>query len=183
VRAALASVDAELAGLSAARRDWLRPSLVVDFDRTTQIFPGGVALTDREVGAGLSFALPVLDRGAEARAVGLAATWQAEARLEVVRADVRSELVQARVAWVAAVDGLAAHAETPEVLARDEALTADALATGEIDATERAVLIRRLIEAGRSYDGAVREVRVRAPRGSGHPVGGRVSRSCNRSWW
>lgn len=169
VRAARSGVDRERAARVVARRGWMDPTLSVDLERARFEVPAGSfprspsltgAWTDTEIGATLSASLPLFDREAEARGRAEAATWAAEAQLVVVRADVRAELQAAKARWEAAASALAAWSGTPAVLDRDAALLDQALATGEIGTTERVVMVRRLVDTGRAYDGSVRDLRL-----------------------
>ena len=170
------STEAEL---RAARREldtymrliWPIPTLGVDYayrrrDIAVGSFsgPGASALSanwvDNEVGFSLTLPLPLFDRQTQGRAKASARIFAAEARLASVRADVRAQLATAWSSLTAASGAFDALAGTSAIIERQFTLLDRALRAGVLDAVARTLAIRRLEDAGRRWDIAIREVRV-----------------------
>jgi cobalt-zinc-cadmium efflux system outer membrane protein len=115
---------------------------------------------DSELAFNVTVPLPLFNRQLEPRARATGRVLIAEATLRRVRADVTAEL---RAAWeaLAAASGALRHvSETPAILSRDVAFVEQAVRAGLVDATTRVTTLRRLEEAGRRLDLAVRDVRL-----------------------
>ncbi len=113
-----------------------------------------------EMGFSLSVPLPLFDGSREPRARALSLSYAASARIATVRADVRSELEQAWSVYRAAAEAHEAVAPSAAILDRDFGLLEQAVRSGTMDAVVRATSLRRLEDAGRRLDVAVRDVRV-----------------------
>jgi hypothetical protein len=84
----------------------------------------------------------------------------ADAALRRVRADARAELRSTWDAVVSAARAVQSVAATPAILNRDTGFIEQAVRAGQFDATTRAIALRRLEDAGRRLDVAVRELRA-----------------------
>jgi len=173
VRAANAEIDAAKAEQQMfARLGLPSPTLGVaygfqQFEIPTGSFTGspgaaGLAATwpDRELTFSVNVAVPVFDRQREPRARASGRVLAAEAALQVARADVRRELEVSWAALQTATRALAIAAGTSTVLARDEGFVEQAVRAGAFDSTQRTQALRRLEEAGRLADTAIRDLRA-----------------------
>jgi outer membrane protein TolC len=104
--------------------------------------------------------LPLFNRQLESRARATGRLLIAEATVRRVRADVTMELRSAWDALVAAASALQHVSATPAILSRDVEFVEQAVGAGLFDATTRVMTLRRLEEAGRRLDLAVRDWRV-----------------------
>jgi len=104
--------------------------------------------------------LPLFNRQLESRARATGRMLIAEATLRRVRADVTAELRSAWDAWVAAASALQGVSATPVIVSRDMEFVEQAVRAGLFDAATRIITLRRLEEAGRRLDLAVRDVRI-----------------------
>jgi hypothetical protein len=118
------------------------------------------AWSDRELIFNVSVPLPVFDRQQEPRARATGRVLAAEARLRISQADVRSELEAASVSVQGAARAAQAVAGTPDLIARDAGFVEQAVRAGAFDAVTRSLALRRLEDAGRRVDTAVREYRA-----------------------
>ncbi len=78
----------------------------------------------------------------------------------MTRADARSELESSWAALQAATRALTIAVATPRLIDRDMAFVEQAVRAGAFDAVQRTQALRRLEEAGRLSDAAVRDVRA-----------------------
>jgi len=108
----------------------------------------------------LTVPLPLFNRQLEPRARATGRMLAAEATLRRVRADAGAELRSAWEALVAAASVLQTVSATPAILSRDVDFVEQAVRAGFFDATTRVITLRRLEEAGRRLDLAVRDVRI-----------------------
>ncbi len=113
-----------------------------------------------EMGFTLSVPMPFFDGYREPRARALSLSYAAPARVATVRADVRSELEQAWSVYGSASGAHEAVAPGAAILERDFGLLEQAVRAGTMDAVVRANSLRRLEDAGRRVDLAVRDMRV-----------------------
>jgi outer membrane protein TolC len=120
----------------------------------------GASWPDRELTFNVSLPLPFFDRQQEPRARATGRILTAEARLRSTRADVRTELTSAWAAFDAATRALAAVASMPATIDRDVSFVEQAVRAGAFDAVQRTQALRRLVEAGRSADTAIRDFRT-----------------------
>lgn len=104
--------------------------------------------------------LPLFNRQLEPRARATGRLLAAEPALRRVRADVNAELGSAWDALVAAARALQSVLATSAILSRDVDFVEQAVRAGLFDATTRVVTLRRLEEAGRRLDLAMRDLRV-----------------------
>jgi outer membrane protein TolC len=104
--------------------------------------------------------LSLFNRQLELRARATGRLLAAEAALRHVRADASVELRSAWDALVTAARALQSVSATPVILNRDVEFMEQAVRAGLFDATTRVVTLRRLEEAGRRLDVAVRDLRV-----------------------
>jgi len=116
--------------------------------------------TDREVVVSVSVPIPLFDRQRQPRAQATARAGAAEARLQMARGDVLAELEMAWAAYDAMARALKAVANMPATVERDAGFIEQAVRAGAFDAVTRALHLRRLEEAGRVADTAVRDYRV-----------------------
>jgi outer membrane protein, heavy metal efflux system len=114
---------------------------------------------DTELLFSVSVPVPLFDRQREPRARVTGRIHLAEARLRAARADVRTELESAWALLQAASRGYQRVAATPEILDRNAQFIEQAVRAGEFDATTRTQALRRLEEAGRRVDTAIRDLR------------------------
>jgi len=148
------------------------PTLGVDYGKSRRDIPAGsfsgargvedlrANWTDAELGFSVTVPLPLFDRQTQPRAKASARMLTAAAQLDAARADVRAELGASWAMLQAAANALDAVAQTPTVIDRDFTLLEKALRAGEIDAVARAQSLRRLQDAGQSFDTAVYGFRV-----------------------
>jgi outer membrane protein TolC len=115
---------------------------------------------DSELVFNVTVPLPLFNRQLESRARATGRMLIAEAALRRVRADVTTELRSAWEALVAASSALQRVSATPAILRRDVEFVEQAVRAGLFDATTRVITLRRLEEAGRRLDLAVRDVRI-----------------------
>ena len=116
--------------------------------------------TDAELVFSVSFPVPLFSRQREPRARATARILIAEARLRAARADVRSELDATWAALQTATRAFQRVADTTTVVDRDAIFVEQAVRAGQFDAVTRTLALRRLEDAGRRIDGAVRDLRV-----------------------
>lgn len=176
VRAAQAALRAaRLELVTYERLAWPQPALKLSFAQEHHEIPAGSflrrgqpglsALWDEQaLGLSLSLPLPLFDRQKDARARTRARLAQLELHLQSVRLDVRTELDGAQAALRTATETLAALRPTHEIIERELRLLEKAVQAGALDAVARSLVMRRLEEAGRRADAAVREVRVQRAR-------------------
>jgi outer membrane protein TolC len=148
------------------------PTLGVDYSTSRRDIPAGsfsgssgvedlsANWTDAELGFSVTVPLPLFDRQTQPRAKASARMFAATAQLDAARADVRAELGASWATLQAAANALDAVAQTPTVIERDFTLLEQALRAGEIDAVARAQSLRRLQDAGQSFDTVVYGLRV-----------------------
>ena len=115
--------------------------------------------TDSDLLFSVSVPLPLFNRQREPQARATARILTAEARLRVARADVRSEW-NCAVAFQTAARSLQTVAGTSAIVDRDATFVEQAVRAGQFDATTRALSLRRLEDAGRRIDEAVRNLRA-----------------------
>jgi outer membrane protein, heavy metal efflux system len=115
---------------------------------------------DSELVFNVTVPLPLFNRQLEPGARATGRTLIAEATLQRVRADVRAELRSAWDALMTAARALQSVSATPAILNRNVDLVEQAVRAGFFDATTRVIALRRLEEAGRRLDVAVRDFRV-----------------------
>jgi cobalt-zinc-cadmium efflux system outer membrane protein len=115
---------------------------------------------DSELVFNVTVPLPLFNRQLESRARATGRVLIAEATLRRVRADVAAELRSAWDALVAASSALQRVSATPVILSRDVEFVEQAVRAGLFDATTRVTMLRRLEEAGRRLDFAVRDMRI-----------------------
>ena len=129
---------------------------------TGTLVAGGLTAnwTDSDLLFSVSVPLPLFNRQREPRARAAARILTAEARLRAARADVRSELETTWAAVQAAARTLQAVIGTSAIVDRDATFVEQAVRAGQFDATTRALSLRRLEEAGRRIDEAVRDLRA-----------------------
>ena len=173
-RVRAADADARSRSLAVEMYDRLMiptPTLGVDVGWRRRDIPGGAfqgpaspglsALwSEWEMGFSLSVPLPLFDGSREPRARALSLSYVSSARVATVRADVRSELEQAWSVYKAAAEAHQALVPSAAIIDRDFGLLEQAVRTGAMDAVARATSLRRLEDAGRRLDVAVRDVRV-----------------------
>ena len=129
---------------------------------TGSLAAGGLTAnwTDSDLLFSVSVPLPLFNRQREPQARATARILTAEARLRAVRADVRSELETTWFAFQTAARSLQTVAGTSVVVDRDATFVEQAVRAGQFDATTRALSLRRLEDAGRRIDEAVRNLRA-----------------------
>ncbi len=129
---------------------------------TGSLVAGGLTAnwTDSELLFSVSLPVPLFNRQREPQARATARILTAEARLRAVRADVRSELDATWVAFQTAARSLQTVAGTSVIVDRDATFVEQAVRAGQFDATTRALSLRRLEDAGRRIDEAVRNLRA-----------------------
>lgn len=115
---------------------------------------------DRDLVFSVSLPIPLFDRQLQPRAQATSRLLAAEARLRTTRADVGTELESTWLAYEAAARVLRAVADTPTVIERDAGFVEQAVRAGAFDALTRTVNLRRLEDAGRRVDTAVRDYRA-----------------------
>ena len=115
---------------------------------------------DRDLVFNVSLPIPLFDRQVEPRARATGRLLTAEARARTARADVRTELESAWAAFDAATRALQAVADTPTLIDRDAGFVEQAVRAGAFDAVTRSLALRRLDDAGRRVDTAVRDLRA-----------------------
>lgn len=173
VRAAVAEVDAAQFERQMVERLIAPPlSAGADYGRQTRDIPAGSFVgapfagpltanwTDAELAFNVSIGLPLFNRQREPRARATGRILAAEAALRRARADVRSELDSSWAALQAASRALQRVAATPAIIDRDVNFVEQAVTAGAFDALMRTQELRRLQEAGRRVDTAVRDLRA-----------------------
>jgi hypothetical protein len=115
---------------------------------------------DRDLVFTVSLPVPLFDRELEPRARAAGRRLTAEARLRTARANVRMELEATWGVWESTARALRAVADMPAVIERDLGFIEQAVRAGAFDAATRSVMLRRLEDAGRRVDAAVRDFRV-----------------------
>jgi len=118
------------------------------------------AWPDRELTFNVSLPLPFFDRQQEPRAKATGRILTADAKLQSARADVRAELASAWADLQAASRALEAVASMPATIDRDVSFVEQAVRAGAFDAVQRTQALRRLVEAGRIADTALRDFRA-----------------------
>lgn len=116
--------------------------------------------TDADLVFSVGVPVPLFNRQREPRARATARMLTAEARLRAARADVRSELDAAWAALQTAARAFQRVADTATVVDRDATFIEQAVRAGQFDAVTRALALRRLEDAGRRIDAAVRDLRA-----------------------
>ena len=116
--------------------------------------------TDSDLVFSVSVPVPMFNRQREPRARATARILTAEARVRAARADVRNEMETAWVAFQTAARALETVTGTSAIVDRDASFIEQAVRAGQFDATTRALALRRIEEAGRRLDAAVRDVRA-----------------------
>lgn len=173
VRAAMSEVDAARLERETFERLTRGPvTLGLDYGRERRDIPAGSfsgapfasGLTanwaDSDLVFNVTVPLPFSNRQLEPRARATGRMLAAEAALRRVRADVNAELQSARDAFVAAARVVQTVAATPGILNRDAGFIEQAVRAGQFDATTRVIALRRLEDAGRRLDVAVRDLRA-----------------------
>lgn len=126
--------------------------------------PGASGLSavwpDAEVAFTVGLPLPLFDLKQPERAQATARIVSAEARLAVLRADLREQLETAWVSWMAMTQSYGRLARTPEIIDREFDLLDKALRAGALDAVSRALALRRLQDAALRVDNARHDLRV-----------------------
>ena len=125
-------------------------------------FAGGLTAnwTDSDLVFNVTVPLPLFNPQLEPRARATGRMLAAEAALRRVRADVSAELRSAWDRFVAAARAVQNVAATPAILNRDAGFIEQAVRAGQFDATTRVIALRRLEDAGRRLDVAVRDLRA-----------------------
>lgn len=173
VRAALAELDAAKFERQMFER-LITPALTLGMDygrQTLEIpvgsfvgtpFAGALAAnwTDHELVFNIGVGLPLFNRQREPRARATGRFLTAEAKLRTARADVRSELESTWAALQAAGRALQRVATTAAIIDRDVTFVEQAVTAGAFDTVTRTQQLRRLQEAGRRVDTAVRDLRA-----------------------
>jgi cobalt-zinc-cadmium efflux system outer membrane protein len=118
------------------------------------------AWPDRDLTFSVNMPVPLFDRQREPRARASGRVLAADAALRLARADVRSELEASWAALETARRALALAAGAPTLVERDMTFVEQAVRVGAFDSTQRTQALRRLDEAGRVTDSAVRDLRV-----------------------
>ena len=165
VRAARADLVAARHAADAERKS-ARPELTlgVEVGRARHEIPMGVlpvaaAWQEWELAVSLSVPLPLIDRNRAARANANAEVLAAEARLAEIRAEIHSDLGEARARLVAAVEAATAAADIPQILDREVQLLDKALRSGGIELDAWNQQARRFVEAARTYDEVILALR------------------------
>jgi outer membrane protein, heavy metal efflux system len=115
---------------------------------------------DRELVFTASLPLPFFDRQQEPRARATARLLSGEADMRAARATVHSELESTWAALDSATRAAQAVANVPALVDRDADFVEQAVRAGAFDAVMRTQALRRLLDAGRAADTAVRDLRV-----------------------
>ncbi len=125
-------------------------------------FAGGLTANwhDANLVFSVSVPVPLFNRQREPRARATARILAAEARVRIVRADVRSELESSWSTVAATARAYDTVAGTEEIIERDAGFIENAVRAGAFDATTRTQALRRLEEAGRRLDLALRDLRA-----------------------
>ena len=173
VRAALAEVDAATFQGQIFERLTRPPVTVgVEYGRQTRDIPVGSFVgtpfagslaanwTDAELVFNVGVALPLFNRQREPRAQATGRLVTAEAKLRTARADVRAELESSWATFQAAARALQRVAPTGAIIDRDVTFVEQAVRAGAFDTLTRTQALRRLQEAGRRVDTAVRDFRA-----------------------
>ena len=173
VRAAMAEIDAARFERETFERLTRGPvTLGLDYGRERRDIPlgsftgtplaGGLTANwaDSDLVFNVTVPLPLFNRQLEPRARATGRLLAAEAALQRVRADVSAEIRSAWDAFVAAARAVQTVAATPAILNRDAGFVEQAVRAGQFDATTRVIALRRLEDAGRRLDVAVRDLRA-----------------------
>ncbi len=173
VRAALAEVDAAKFERQIFERLITPPlTLGLNYGRQTRDIPVGSFVgppfagalaanwTDAELVFNVGVALPLFNRQREPRAQATGRILTAEAKLGTARADVRAELESSWATLQTAERALARVAPTGAIIDRDVTFVEQAVGAGAFDTLTRTQELRRLQEAGRRVDTAVRDLRA-----------------------
>ena len=173
VRAASAELDAANFERQMFQRLITPPlTLGADYGRQTRDIPSGAFSgsplagplranwTDAELVFNVSIGLPLFNRQRESRARATGRMLAADATLRVARANVRTELESSWAAWQAAARAQQRVAATTAIIDRDVAFVEQAVTAGAFDTLTRTLELRRLQDAGRRVDTAVRDVRA-----------------------
>jgi outer membrane protein TolC len=125
-------------------------------------FTGGLTANwaDSDLVFNVTVPLALFNRQLEPRARATGRMLAAEAALRRVRADVNAELRSAWDAFIAAARAVQTVVATPAMLNRDAGFIEQAVRAGQFDATTRVIALRRLEDAGRRLDLAVRDLRA-----------------------
>ena len=115
---------------------------------------------DRDLVFSLSLPIPLFDRQLEPRARATGRLLAAESKLRSTRADVAAELESTWGTYESAARTLDALSGTPTLIERDAGFVEQAVRAGQFDATTRVLALRRLEDAGRRLDEAVRALRA-----------------------
>lgn len=152
------------------RLAWPSPTLGASVGRTDNEIPPGAfgpglsgvraKWTDWELGVRLAVPLSFVDRRQEARARASAQLWTAEAELALLRTRVLAELQRAVAELSAASRAYEGSSSVEPIIARDYLLLEKAVAAGGLDAPSRALLVKRLVDAGIQRDLVVRDYRI-----------------------
>lgn len=173
VRAAMSEVDAARLERETFERLVKGPmTFGIEYGRERRDIPPGrftgmpfaSALTanwpDSDLVFSVAVPLPLFNRQLEPRARATGRMLAADAALRRVRADASAELRSSWDAVVAAARAVQSVAATPVILNRDTGFIEQAVRAGQFDATTRAIALRRLEDAGRRLDVAVRDLRA-----------------------
>jgi cobalt-zinc-cadmium efflux system outer membrane protein len=173
VRAAMIEVEAARFEREAFERLVKGPvTFGLDFGRERRDIPSGrftgtpfaPGLTanwpDSDLVFNMSVPLPLFNRQLEPRARATGRMLTADAALRRVRADVTAELRLSWDAFVAAARAVQSVDGIPAILNRDVGFVEQAVRAGQFDATTRVIALRRLDDAGRRLDLAIRDLRV-----------------------
>ena len=125
-------------------------------------FAGGLTANwaDSDLVFNVTVPVPLFSRQLEPRARATGRMLAAEAALRRARADVNAELRSAWDAFIAAARAVQTVAATPVILNRDAGFIEQAVRAGQFDTATRVIALRRLEDAGRWLDLAVRDLRV-----------------------
>ncbi len=173
VRAALAEVDVAMFQRQIFEHLIKPPVTVgVEYGRQTRDIPVGSFIgapfasslaatwTDAETVFNVGVALPLFNRQREPRAQATGRVMTAQAKLRTARADVRAELESTWAVLQAAASALQRVAPTAAIIDRDVTFVEQAVGAGAFDTLTRTQELRRLQEAGRRVDTAVRDFRA-----------------------
>ena len=173
VRAAVADVDAASFERQMLERLVRAPiSVAANYSRQTRDIPAGSFLgsplagalaanwTDAELAFNVSVGLPLFNRRREPLARATGRILAAEAKLRLARSDVRAELESSWAALQAAARTLQRVATTTAIIDRDVTFVEQAVTAGAFDTLTRTLELRRLQDAGRRADTAVRDLRA-----------------------
>ena len=148
------------------------PIFGIDYSRVRRDIPAGsfagTALApgltanwaDSELLFSVGVPLPLFNRQRENRARTTTRMLAADARMRIAQADVRAELESSWADLQTAARAYRALAPTSEVIMRDAQFVEQAVQAGAFDTTTRTQALRRLEDAERHLDTAVRDVRT-----------------------